>query len=105
MREETVNRILNVEHDALELYERTQKEAAQIIEEAKAEAAMQRKLALAEAQQKATQNLSEGRQAADAQRANIIARAGADAQNLETVSSRHFEEAVALVLNRIANRA
>ncbi|MBN2004097.1 MAG: hypothetical protein JXA21_12145 [Anaerolineae bacterium] len=105
MREETVNRILSVEHNASELYEYTQQEAARILEEAKAEVALQRKLALTEAQQKATQTLSEGRQAADAQRAAIIARAGADAQNLETVSSRHFEDAVTLVLNRVTGRA
>lgn len=105
MREETVNRILSVEHDALALYEYTQQEAAHMLEEAKAEAAIQRKLALAEAQEKATQSLVAGRQTADAQRANIIARAGADAQNLETVSSRHFEEAVTLVLNRVVGRA
>ncbi len=105
MREETVNRILSVEHDALALYEYTQQEAARMLEEAKAEATMQRKLALAEAQEKAAQSLVAGRQTADAQRANIIARAGADAQNLETVSSRHFEEAVTLVLNRIVGRA
>lgn len=105
MREETVNRILSVEHSALDLYEYTQQEAARIVEEAKAEAAMQRKLALAEAQRKAAQSLAEGRQAADVQRAGIIARAGADAQNLETVSSRHFEEAVALLLNKVTGRA
>jgi vacuolar-type H+-ATPase subunit H len=105
MREETVSRILNVERDATALYENARREAAQIIATAEATIAQQRRQALAAARQQAAQILTQGRQSADSQRADVIAHAGADAQTLETVSARHFEDAVTLVLNKATGRA
>lgn len=105
MREETVSRILNVERDATALYEDARREAAGILAAAQADIARQRQQALAAARHKAAQILTQGRQSADSQRADVIAHAGADAQTLETVSARHFEEAVMLVLNTVAGRA
>ncbi|HNT75618.1 MAG TPA: hypothetical protein PKH77_11440 [Anaerolineae bacterium] len=105
MREETVSRILNVERDATLLYEDARREAAQIVAAAQTAVAQQRKQALAAMRQKAAQILAQGRQAADSQRADVIAHAGADAQTLETVSARHFADAVTLVLDQVTGRA
>ncbi len=104
LREETVSYILNVEHDALGLYEDAKTEAAHLIEEAKKTAERTRQQALSAAQHKAEQIIAQGRQKADGQHADIIAHAGADAQSLETMSTRHFDEAVQLVVHAVIGR-
>jgi len=101
LREETVTHILNIERDALDVYENAQFEAGQLVEEAKKAAEMMRKQALAEANQQARQIIAEGRNMAELKRADIIAHAGAEAQNLETVGMRHFDEAVRFILDQV----
>ena len=98
MKEETITRILHAEHDAATLFTDAQREAAQYIAEAKLQAKLNRERILAEARQQATEIIAQGRYVADAKRASVIAHAGANAQNMETTSTRHFDDAVHFVL-------
>jgi vacuolar-type H+-ATPase subunit H len=98
MKEETITRILHAEQNGVALFADAQREIEAYLAETRLEAQTSKERALSEARQQAQDILDQGRKLADSERANLIAHAGADAQGMETLSTRHFDEAVQFVL-------
>lgn len=98
MKEETITRILHAEHDAVTVFTDAQREVTQYLAETELQAQTSREHILSEARQQAKAIIAEGRSIANAKRASLIAHAGADAQGMETMSTRHFDDAVHFVL-------
>ncbi len=104
MKEETITRILTAEKNALALFTDAQREIEKYLVETSTTAQTSREHTLAETQQQATTIINHGRNIADAKRADLIAHAGADAQGMETMSTRHFDAAVQFVLHTLTGQ-
>ena len=102
--QETIARILSIEREAANLYADAERHAADLIAEAKEATAAIQEHTLAQARREAENIVSRGREAAEAERARIIAQAETEAQRTEALAERHFDRAVAYVLDQVAGR-
>ena len=98
MGQETVARILAIEKAAATKHSEAQQQAASLIAEAEKAAASLHERALVQAQQQAERILTAGREKAEAERALILAHAGADAQRLDASATKNLERAVDFIL-------
>lgn len=102
---QTLARILEIEETAIQIREKAQEEAAAIIAETEAEMQALRSRVVSDAQTEADWIIARGREAAEAARAQVLAEAGATAQHLETLSTKHRAQTVEFILNQVAGRA
>ena len=104
MSQETIARILAIEREATKIHDDAQDQAARLIEEAEKAASVLREQTVAQARREAGQIVATGQEAAEAERSRAIAQAEAEAQRLETLATRHLDQAVDFVLDRVAGR-
>jgi len=102
--QETIARILVIEQDAAKIHNDAQDQATRLIEEAEKAASVLREQTVAQARREAGQIVATGQEAAEAERSRAIAQAEAEAQRLETLATRHLDQAVDFVLDRVAGR-
>ena len=102
--QKTVARILAIEQEAAKIHDGAQRQAAHLIEEAEEAASALREQILAQARQEAEQIVAAGREEAEAGRSRAVGQAEAEAQHMETVAARHFDQAVNFVLDQVVGR-
>lgn len=101
MAQDTVARLLDIEKAATKLHSDAQQQAANMITEAEKAAATLQDKQLEQAHQKAERIIAAGKQKAEAEHARVIAQAGADAQQLDTIAVKNLEHAVEFVLAHV----
>ncbi|MCD6344673.1 MAG: hypothetical protein J7M17_03600 [Anaerolineae bacterium] len=104
MRQETIERILNIEQDAAKIHDEAQLKATQLVAEAQKSAATLREQVVSEARQQAEQLTTTTQESLEAERAQLMERAEAEAQQLETLAAQHFDQAVNFVLDQVVGR-
>jgi len=102
--QETIAHILAIEQEAAKIHDDAQHQAAHLIEEAEKAASALREQILAQARQEAEQIVATGREATEVERSRAVAQAEAEAQRMEALAARHFDQAVNFVLDQVAGR-
>jgi vacuolar-type H+-ATPase subunit H len=102
MSQETITRILSIEHAASKLRDDAERQAARTVAQAEEAASALHQQKVEEARQEAKRIVSAGHEAAEAERATIIAQAEAEAERMEAQAERHLDQAVSYVLDQVA---
>ena len=102
MSQETITRILSIEHAASRLRADAERQAAHTVEQAEEAAAALHQGVVEQARREAQEIVKAGREAAETERVRIIAQAEAEAERMEHQAERHLDQAVSYVLDQVA---
>ena len=105
MAQDTVARLLDIEKSAAKLHSDAEQQAADLVAEAEKAAANARNRRLQQARREAEHIIAAGKQKAEAEHAQIIAQAGADAQQLDTAAAKNLDHAVDFVLAHVIEKS